>query len=142
MTEEKHDELATLLREPRIVRAGGEEIAVTTVLMRNVPRLLAALRRFGDVTVSAETNIIELLATHAPALVEAVAAAIDRPAEWVGALPAHEVVPLAEAALEVNADFFFTTALPLLASGVQVGARRHNGSSPGATAATSSPGTH
>ena len=75
-------------------------------------------------------------------LVEAVAAAIDRSAEWVGELPAHEVVPLAEAALEVNADFFFTTALPLLASGVQVGARRHNGSSPGATAATSSPGTH
>lgn len=138
----ENNDLDVLTRQARVVRAGGEEIAVTTVKMRNLPALLTALRRFSGVTVSAETNILDLLGTHAPAVCAAVAAAIDKPQEWVEELPAGELVPLASAVLEVNADFFFATVLPMLAGGLQVGARRHNGSSPGATDARNSSNTH
>lgn len=138
---EKQDELEILTRRGRVVQAGGENITVTTVKVRRVPELMAALRQFGGVTVSAETTILPLLETHAPAIAAAVAAAVDRPLVWVEELPAHELLELAEAALEVNADFFFTTVLPRLAAGLQGGGRRFNGSSPGATGARSSSST-
>lgn len=55
---------------------------------------------------------VNLVSRHADALIPALAVALDRPREWVGDLYLDDLVRLALAVFEVNADFFARRMMP------------------------------
>lgn len=101
-------DLEDLAPAPIRVRAGGESIDVLPLTVGQIPPLARTLKGI-DLDFS---NVFGLLEAHGERLVEAVALCINRPVEWVGALPADEFIELAAHVLEVNAHFFGRRVLP------------------------------
>ena len=89
----------------------GEALELTPLKVGELPAFARAVQPVAA-SLSASPDWLALLAEHGEAVIEAVAIASRRPAEWVAGLGLDEAVRLAEAVFEVNADFFIQRVLP------------------------------
>jgi hypothetical protein len=62
---------------------------------------------------------VELVCGHMDDVVAALAVAIERPPEWVGALFLHDILQLARTVVRVNLDFFLKLLLSLEAGATE-----------------------
>ena len=107
------DTFAALPPVPVTLVIGGERLELTPIKVGEVPAFAKAVQPVA-LSLSASPDWLALLAEHGEAVIEAVAIASRRPAEWVRDLELDEAVRLAEAVFEVNADFFIQRVLPSL----------------------------
>ena len=108
---------AALPPVPVTLVIGGEPLELTPIRVGELPAFAKAVQPAVatlSVSQSASPDWLALLADHGEAVIEAVAIASRRPAEWVAGLGLDEAVRLAEAVFEVNADFFIQRVLPSL----------------------------
>lgn len=132
------NELAQIDPQPIEVMAGGESIAVTPIRVRELSAFGAAVRPLLG-SFSENADIAELLARHPDAIIDGVAVGIRKPRKFVEGLGLDELVALAFAVLEANADFFARRITPAIAAGVAKVATRLDGSN--STPATAQPGS-
>ena len=104
---------AALPPVPVVLVIGGERLELTPLKVGELPAFARAVQPVAA-SLSASPDWLALLAEHGEAVIEAVAIASRRPAEWVAGLGLDEAVRLAEAVFEVNADFFIQRVLPSL----------------------------
>lgn len=83
-----------------------------------------------------ETELAALLADHMDDLIVAVAVALERKPEWVGALFLDDVLALVRAIIGANLDFFLQNLLPRIGAMM---AENPPNPIPGATPSTPSP---
>ena len=102
---------AALPPVPVVLVIGGERLELTPLKVGELPAFARAVQPVAA-SLSASPDWLALLAEHGEAVIEAVAIASRRPAEWVAGLGLDEAVRLAEAVFEVNADFFIHRVLP------------------------------
>lgn len=102
---------AALPPVPVFVEISGEKIDLTPLKVGEVPAFARAMQPIAA-SLSASPDWLALLAEHGEAVIAAIAIATRRPVEWVAGLDLDEAVRLAEAAFEVNADFFIRRLLP------------------------------
>jgi hypothetical protein len=105
-------ELAALFPSERETRVGGEAITVQPLTIRQLGKVAAVLKRIADS--ASEFDIPSLVASHTEDVIEAVAAATDRPVEQIAGLRSDAFLALALDVFEVNADFFARHVVPLM----------------------------
>lgn len=131
-------DLATLIPQPVTVTAGGREVAVTPIKVRELPAFAAAVEPLLQ-AVSSGADVSALLMRDAESLIKAVAIGARLERAFVDDLELDELLTLAAAVLEVNADFFVRRVAPALNLAVErIGARMagsmlSSGSSPTGT---------
>ncbi len=81
---------------------------------RAVSAVLPAVQVVGG-----KLDLLPLVTEHGNDLAQAVAVAVERPLDWVGALDADTFVRLAGAVVEVNADFFVRRLMPAVTQQTQ-----------------------
>lgn len=81
---------------------------------RAVSAVLPAVRVVGG-----QLDLLPLVTEHGQDIAQAVAVAVEKAPDWVGALDADTFVRLAGAVLEVNADFFVRRLVPTLTQQTQ-----------------------
>lgn len=119
------EDVSVLEAASREVAYRGETLRVTPLKVGQIPRFLRIVRPMfgalggaalspGSAAGGVELDIMQLVADHGEALIEAVAVATGKPADWVGQGEADEFAHLVKAVLEVNADFFAKKVAPLL----------------------------
>lgn len=109
-------DLNALNPPPVVVQAGGREIAVTPIRVRELAAFSAAVHPLVA-GIAAGGDVAALLAGHADAVIDAVAVGARLDREFVLDLGLDELYDLAEAVLTVNLDFFARSLLPKLAAG-------------------------
>ena len=107
----RSDTFSALPPVPVTLVIGGERLELTPLKVGELPAFARAVQPVAA-SLSASPDWLALLAEHGEAVIEAVAIASRRPAEWVAGLGLDEAVRLAEAVFEVNADFFIQRVLP------------------------------
>lgn len=101
----------TLTIGPLELRQIGAFMREVRYIVPDVMRLLGASNADDG---SFELALLDLVADHAEQVQHALAAAIDREAEWVGRATADEVIALATAVYRINHDFFVRKVAPIL----------------------------
>lgn len=131
--------LEALIRDPLIVKAAGEDLAITQIRTKHIPgviRLCAPI--FGPLAALAkgdkDTDIANLVVEHADTVISLVAIGTGKTEEWVGELEIDELIEVGVAVIEVNASFFAKRVLPLITEKM---ARAGNLAKPGQTASNS-----
>jgi len=111
--------LEALIREPRIIKAAGEAVAITQIRTKHIPsvlRLCAPI--FGPLASLAKgdptADIASLVVDHADTVISLVAIGSNKSVDWVGELELDELLEIGIAVVEVNASFFVARVLPLL----------------------------
>lgn len=104
-------EFAALPPTPTHVEAGGERLELTPIRVGELPAFVRAIRPFAEQLMQA-VDWLALFAEHGEALLDALAIASRRPKDWVEALALDDAIRLADALLEVNADFFIRRVSP------------------------------
>lgn len=106
-------ELAALVNEPRMVHAGGREIAITPIKVRELPAFMRAVEPLFAVA-AAGAGVAEMMLHNSDAVIQstAIGARVDR--EWIDGLDLVDLLLLAAAVMEVNADFFVRRLGPAL----------------------------
>ena len=102
---------------PVRVDIAGERLSILPIKTRELPLMMKAI-----VPILAEIqdgDIMGALATNADSLVAAVAIGSRKDRAWVDELELDDLVALAGAVLEVNADFFVHRVLPGLTKAVE-----------------------
>lgn len=120
------------------VTVDGYEVQVHPLTVAQWPAVARALRPIlpalgGDME---QVDWWALLADHGEHLIEAVTAAVDFPAEVIGAMPPDEFITLAMEVAQVNADFFTQRVAPALATAAQ---RMTGTTLPSASSSTATP---
>ena len=123
--------LAVLFPQPERVTVAGETVEVWPLRVRQLGPFAAAVAPVleGYAQVRATLTASEpfdsahgepdgawwaaLIRDYAPALIPALAVALDRPAAWVGELFLDDLTRLAVVVFRVNADFFTQRMMPL-----------------------------
>jgi hypothetical protein len=127
---------------PVSIEIRGETLDLTPLRIGELPAFVRAVRPFAE-QLTTGVDWFGICADHGEPLLDALAIAGRRPRCWVEDLSLDEAIRLAEALLEVNADFFVRCVSPeidrvasRLAARTQaiVGGMRSSGSSPPATA--------
>ena len=106
-----NDMFAALPPVPLSIEIAGERIDLTPLKVGEVPAFARAVQPIAA-GLSASPDWLALLAEHGEAAIAAIAIATRRPVDWVAGLDLDEATRLAEAAFEVNADFFIQRVLP------------------------------
>jgi hypothetical protein len=115
--------LSDIFPEPGTVRIDGELIEIMPLKTKQIGAFSRAIRPLaGDIGRLLEKSerdsrattdfILRMVAAHADEVIEAVAVATGKPAEWVGDLMPDELCFLALKIIEVNADFFAARLAP------------------------------
>jgi len=108
-----NDTFAALPPAPRVIEIRGETLELTPITIGELPQFLSAVRpiasQFGQAV-----DWLNVFAEHGDALVNALAIASRRHHAWVADLSVDDAIHLAEAVLEVNADFFIQRLTPAL----------------------------
>jgi hypothetical protein len=139
-------EFAALPPLPVSIEIGGKALDLTPLRVGELPAFVRAIRPFAEQLTTA-VDWIGIFADHGEALLEALALASRCPRLWIEGLSLDEAIRLAEALLEVNADFFIRRVSPEIdrvarrlaaRTHATVGAMPSNGSSPPATATPTS----
>lgn len=121
-------ELEQLAPQPVTVRAGGREIAITPIRVRELAAFSKAVRPLAA-DMAAGGDIASLLAAHADAVIEAAAIGARVERGFVLDLGLEELFDLASAVLTVNLDFFVHRLLPKVAAASETLASQWAGSS-------------
>ena len=106
------DDLRQVIPETVEVTVGGETLVIGPIKMRQLSKVTRHGRGLVAFFKGNEIDFEGLLTEGAEELIEALAAATDKPLEWVGELNVDETMRLTLAVVEVNADFFARTVLP------------------------------
>lgn len=128
-----HEPVIEQIKRP--VDFKGETVTVSPLTVRQIPAFARAIKPsfpelasvFGGLMDGAEIDpqvIVDLLADHGDALIDATAVATGKPAEWIGESDAAEFIGLVRAVIEVNADFFAQRLGPTMAAAAASGAGR------------------
>lgn len=109
------NDLETLIPQPVELEIAGEKLAILPLKFGKLPAMARACSPFFDVFVAGQKiNWLSLVAEHGANVFSALSVAIGRPVEWVEDLSAPDAILLAQAVIEVNADFFIQSVLPAL----------------------------
>jgi hypothetical protein len=108
--------LETLAAAGLTVEVGGARLEITPIRVRELP---AFARAIGPILADLEggVDLAALLAAHPEAIIAATAIGARLPLEQVNDLALDELLALAFAVLEVNADFFARRIAPALTAG-------------------------
>lgn len=112
MDELGNNELNTLIPQPVVVEAGGETFSVTPIVVREIAPMIAACRPI--VADLATGDPLAALTNHPDALVRAVAVGARIDEAKLGTMQLDELLALATAVIEVNADFFVRRLSPAM----------------------------
>jgi hypothetical protein len=112
-TTQTADELATLLPGKKTLPIAGEVIEVGPLTMAQIARLAKSIRTIAQ-SAPDLTDVASLILTYPDEIIEAVAIAINKPAEWVGALLPDDFFKLAQLVVEQNRTFFLERVAPLV----------------------------
>ena len=114
---------------PTQVSAGGEMVEITPLRVGELPAFLRAVQPVAS-RLAGDIDWITLFAEQGEAVLEVVALACRREKSWVAGLAVDDAIRLAEAAVEVNADFFIRRVAPELSRIAQALATRIAGLTP------------
>lgn len=116
---------------------GGRDIVVMPLRVRDIAPLARLIRPFGERLMQgllgaglSTSEVLDLLAEHGDAFLEAVALAAQQDTDWVADLPPHDLMRLLAAAVEVNDDFFVRWLLPTVTATAMTLTRALGGMSP------------
>lgn len=129
--------LDTFVTEPRMVAAGGKQVAVAPLRVRQIPPFARAIA--PAMSAIAGGHMQDVIIAHGESLVRAVAIATGESEEWLGDLTADEFLALASAVVEVNADFFGQRVAPMLERAAQTMAQALSGVGANTAGPTPSP---
>lgn len=107
------EDLSILYPPPRSVSVGGQRIDVTPIRVRELAAFAAAMRPLAQALADG-VELPWLLAEHTGALIATVAVGARVETAWIEGLGLDELLDLAEAVIEVNADFFVHRLAPRL----------------------------
>lgn len=132
------DELADLIAEPRTVAAGGRQIAIRPLAPRQLPAFVAAVRPLQQALGAGLAlddlkgcALLDLVERHTDDVIRAVAIATREPESVIGdEIDIGELVDLAMAVIEVNADFFARRVAPAMVAAMARVAARNPGRTP------------
>ncbi|MGH8573011.1 MAG: DUF6631 family protein [Gammaproteobacteria bacterium] len=96
---------------PTSIEIGGEPIEISPLRIGELPAFARAIRPFAE-RLAGEVHWDVLIADHGEAVLQALAVAARRPCSWVEGLAIDDAMHLADALLEVNADFFVRAVTP------------------------------
>ncbi len=122
------NELEQLNPQPVTVQAGGLEIPVTPIRVRELAAFTRAVQPIAA-SVAAGADIASLLADHADAVIDAAAIGARVERDFVLDLGLDDLLDLAGAVLTVNLDFFVRTLLPKITASSEKLAAQWAGSS-------------
>jgi len=117
------DDLQQVIPETREVTVGGETVQVGALKMRQLSRVARHASGLVKFFKGEGIDFEGLLTEGAEDLIAALAAATDKPIEWIGELNLDETVRLTRTVVEVNADFFAQTVLPEIEETAEMAAR-------------------
>ena len=102
---------------PLKVDIAGERLCILPIKTRELPGMMKAIAPIlGEIQVG---DILGALSANADSLVAAVAIGSRKDRAWVDELDLDDLVALAGAVLEVNADFFVHRVLPGLTKAME-----------------------
>ena len=96
---------------PTSIEIGGEPIEISPLRIGELPAFTRAIRPFAE-QLAGEVDWPVLIVDHGEAVLQALAVASRRPYSWIEGLPLDDAIRLADALLEVNADFFVRRVVP------------------------------
>lgn len=118
-----HSSLATLFPQPERLAVAGETVEVWPLRVRQLAPFAAAmapvLEGYEQVRQGLSGHEPEpawwagLVCDYAPALIPALAVALDRPEPWIGELFLDDLTRVAVVVFRVNADFFVQRMMPM-----------------------------
>ncbi len=109
--------LEKIVPTPVRIDIADERLSLTPIKTRELP---AMMRAIAPILAEIQSgDILGALATNADSMVDAVAIGSRKPREWVDELDLDDLVAVAGAVLEVNADFFVRAVLPVLTKAVE-----------------------
>lgn len=119
--------LNEILSEGRAVPAGGRDVSVVPLSPRQLPRFLSAIKplqeAIGEGVDLADLKgvvLAHLVERHTEAVVQAVAVATRETPDFIGdQINVAELLELAAAVIEVNADFFARRVAPAIVAVMQ-----------------------
>lgn len=104
-------DLTTLIPQPVTVTAGGREVAVAPIKVRELPAFAAAVDPLLQ-EIAAGAGVAALMMSNPEAFIKAVAIGARLERAFVDDLELDELLNLAAAVLEVNVDFFVRRLAP------------------------------
>ncbi|MGH8586799.1 MAG: hypothetical protein ACREWE_11675 [Gammaproteobacteria bacterium] len=105
------DDFAALPPVPESIVIAGENLDLSPLRIGELSTFTRAIRPFAK-QLAGEVDWTSLIADHGEAVLQALAIAARRPCSWVEGLAVDEAIRLADALLEVNADFFVRVVTP------------------------------
>lgn len=99
---------------PVALVVADEALELTPLKVGELPAFTRAIRPFAE-RLGTEPDWLALLAEYGESVLAAIAVASRRPRPWIDDLELDEAIRLAEALLEVNADFFVRRVSPQIA---------------------------
>jgi hypothetical protein len=130
-------DLERIAPTPRKITVAGETLEVSPLRVRDLPAMARALAPIATAipAIASSANPTAALAQAASedvgrwieAIISGVAVATGRPEEWVGELEIDELITLAGAVVEVNADFFARRVAPALTTAAEAVERATGG---------------
>lgn len=105
------DDFAALPPVPESIVIAGENLDLSPLRIGELPAFTRAIRPFAE-QLAGEVDWTSLIADHGEAVLQALAVAARRPYSWVEGLAIDDAIRLADALLEVNADFFVRAVTP------------------------------
>lgn len=110
-------ELEKIAPIPVRVDVGGERISITPIKTRELP---AMMRAAGPILAEIQRgDIMAALTANADSLISAVAVGARLDRTWVDGLDVDDLVVLAGAVVESNADFFVRRVMPILTAAIE-----------------------
>ena len=106
------NELEALIPTPITLEIAGETMAITPIKFGKLPAMARACAPFMDTIKGGDVNWLQLVGDHGENVFAALATATGKPTDWVEGLSMDEAIALAQAVVEVNADFFIQHVLP------------------------------
>jgi hypothetical protein len=106
------DSLEKIAPIPVRLDVAGERLSLTPIKTKELPALMKTIMPvFGEI---ASGDILGAIMANADAAIESTAICIRKDRAWLDDLELDDLVRVAGAAMEVNADFFASAILPTL----------------------------
>ena len=113
------EELEIIEPAPVAVVAGGEEIVISEM---NVRQMKSFIKKMNDISLYVRDKDVDVRAmfiTNPDLVTDMVSICIGKSVDWIDEIKVDELIVLAFACIEVNADFFMTRVLPIFNSAME-----------------------